>query len=264
MRKYFSFFLFGVVLLFLPSCKMLYPNLMFKQKDYQFFELAQKQMDQYVIQPGDALTLKVYSRDGFKLVDVLNNVRGWGGDAPVSLNTPNTSTGADIRYIIDNEGFANLPVLGNFYVKGYTEVELQRVLSEKYSTIFVDPYVIARIVNRRVFVFRGGSGSVVELNETPTNLIEVIAKSGGLIEGTKAYNIKIIRGDYKNPQVHLVDLSTLEGLRKADLAIQSNDIIYIERRQRVVSDVLKEISPYISILTSISTIIAISVRFGSY
>lgn len=87
-------------------------------------------------------------------------------------------------------------------------------------------------------------------------------KSGGLNDGTKAYNIKIIRGDYKNPQVNLVDLSTLEGLRKADLAMQSNDIVYIEKRQKVVSDVLKELAPYFSILTSISTIIALSVSFG--
>ncbi len=240
---------------------MLYPNLMFKQKDYQFFELAQKQMDQYVIQPGDALTLKVYSRDGFKLVDVLSNVRG-GSDMAVSMNTSNSNVGADTRYLVDAEGFTNIPVLGNFYRKGYTESELQRVLSEKYSNLFVDPYVIARVVNRRVFVFRGGIASVVELNETPTNLLEVIAKSGGLLDGTKAYNIKVIRGDYNNPQVNLVDLSTLEGLRKADLTMQSNDIVYIERRQRVVSDVLKELSPYLSVLSTISTLIALSVSFG--
>ncbi|MFN8322090.1 MAG: polysaccharide biosynthesis/export family protein [Chitinophagales bacterium] len=263
MRKYFSFFLFGVVLLFLPSCKVLYPNLMFKQKDYQFFELAQKQMDQYVIQPGDALTLKVYSRDGFKLVDVLNNVRS-GSELGVSMNTTNTNTSLsdDTRYLVDNEGFANIPVLGDFYVKGYTEAELQRVLSEKYSNLFVDPYVICRVVNRRVFVFKGGLASVVELNETPTNLLEVIARAGGLTDGTKAYNIKVIRGDYKNPQVNLVDLSTLEGLRKADLAMQPNDIVYIEKRQKVVSDIFKELAPYISILTSLSTIIALSVSFG--
>lgn len=236
---------------------------MFKQSEYQFFELAQKQMDQYVIQPGDALTLKVYSRDGFKLIDVLNNVRS-GTELGISMTTTNSNSNVseDTRYLVDNEGFANVPVLGNFYIKGYTEAELQRVLSEKYSNLFVDPYVIARVVNRRVFIFKGGLASVVELNETPTNLIEVIAKSGGLNDGTKAYNIKVIRGDYKNPQVSLIDLSTLEGLRKADLAMQPNDIVYIEKRQRVVSDVLKELAPYISILTSITTIIALSVSFG--
>jgi polysaccharide export outer membrane protein len=74
-------------------------------------------------------------------------------------------------------------------------------------------YVIIKVTNRRVFVFKGGGGLVVNLNESPTSLIEVLAKSGGLDRTLKAYKIKIIRGDLKNPEVQLVDLSTIEGAK---------------------------------------------------
>lgn len=263
MKRLLPFIAVVSALALLPSCKTLYPNLMFQQGDYQFFELAQKQYEQYVIKPGDVFTLRVYSRDGFKLVDVLANVRDEQvGGVGVSLNTTD-KTDADLtRYIVDNEGFADIPVLGQYFLKGFTEAEIQRALAEKYAGLFVDPYVVFRVVNRRAIVFKGGIGTVVPLNESPTNLLELLAKAGGLDEGTKAYNIKIIRGDFKNPQISLVDLSTIEGIRKADLAIQANDIVYVEKRKRVAFDVFRELTPYLSLLSTVSTILILSIRFG--
>ena len=69
-------------------------------------------------------------------------------------------------------------------------------------------------------MFKGSSAAVVGLNESPTNLFEVIAKSGGIGNDLKSYKIKVIRGDLKNPQITIVDLSSLEGMRNADLIVQ--------------------------------------------
>ena len=222
---------------------------MYKMKDYQYFELAQKQIEQYIIQAGDELTIQIYSRDGFRLIDVIGRVGAASGESISS-------------YVVDPEGFARIPVLGDFYVKGYTESELERVLAEKFAGLFVDPYVILKVVNRRAFIFRGSDASVVTLNRTPTSLFEVIASAGGLTNQLKAYKIKIIRGDLKNPEVHIVDLSTLEGVRKTDLIIQGNDIIYIEERRNVVLDVLNVIMPYVSVLTTVTTVIALATALG--
>ncbi len=233
---------------------------MFKQKDYQFFELAKKKMDEYVIEPGDELSLQVYSRDGFKLIDVLGGgVSGGantiqGGTAAANAAASNTSTNTT-TYIVDKEGFVKLPILGDFFAKGYSQYELSNLLSQRYSTLFVNPFVVLRVTNRRVFVFKGQTGMVIPLNETPTNILEVLAKSGGLDRTVKAYKIKVIRGDLKNPIVKMIDLSTLEGLRNSDLIVQTGDIIYVEQRKRFTTDILTEIAPIISgvslILTSV-------------
>ena len=94
------------------SCKLFYPNQMFKQKDYQYFEFAHKKMEEYLIEPGDQLSLQVYSRDGFKLIDVLGGGLSTGGGesaAAASSSTVSTSSG-QVAYLVDNEGFAKLPV----------------------------------------------------------------------------------------------------------------------------------------------------------
>ena len=232
----------------LPSCKVLYPNEMYRLKDYEFFSLAQRQIDQYIIQSGDELTVQIYSRDGFALIDIIGGAGGKAGNS---------------TYLVDKDGFARIPVLGDFFVKGYTESELERVLAEKFSGLFVDPYVILKVVNRRVILFKGNSASVVSLNRTPTSLFEVLATAGGLNRGLKAYKIKIIRGDLKNPEVHLVDLSTLESVRKTDLILQGNDIIYIQERRNYVTDVLGLILPYIAPITSIATLITLVITLKS-
>lgn len=257
MIKKFYCFLGLLTLLSLSSCRIFYPNTMFQQKDYQYFELSKKKIEEYVIQPGDELTLQVFSRDGFKLVDVLGGGTNSQGGAGSSANNTNSIT-QSVEYLVDNEGFVKFPVLGMMYVKGYTQNELQSLLAQRYASLFVNPFVVLQVTNRRVFLFKGDGGAVVPLNNAPTTLIEVLAKSGGLERPLKAYNIKIIRGDLANPEVRIVDLSTLEGLRTADLIVQSNDIIYVEQRKNVALDFSRQILPFI---TPVITLIGLVTSF---
>ncbi len=66
------------------------------------------------------------------------------------------------------------------------------------------------------------------LNNENTNLFDFIASSGGMPGNSNASKIKIIRGDLKDPKVYLVDLSTIEGMKAAELTLQAGDIIYIQ------------------------------------
>lgn len=255
----FAVLLIAVCLL--PSCRGLYPNQVFRQKDYQYFDLAQKEVGQYVIQPGDVFTLRLFARDGFKLIDILGNAGGvTNGGTNATTTTAQGLT--SFTYVVDKEGVVKLPVLGFFYVKGFTETELERILAEKYAGLFVDPWVSVKVVNRRVFIFKGSTAAVLTLEEYPISLIEVIARSGGLDADAKAYKIRVVRGDIKNPQVYLVDLSSIEGIRKADLSVQPNDIIVIDRKKRVVSDVLRELSPYLGVITTVSTLVILFRTLG--
>ena len=238
----------------LSSCKVLFPNRMFKQGEYEYFSVGQELLDQYTIKKGDVLTLEIYSREGFDLIDVLPNETGGG------RSTNGVGTQKIVNYLVEQDGYVELPLFGRTYVVGLTENQLEDFIEEKCRSIFNEPYAVLKVTNRRAFVFKGSDASVVSLNQGPTTLIEVIAKSGGISQDLKAYNIKILRGDLNNPEIIKVDLSTIQGLQNAELIVQSNDVIYIEQRLRFFNGIIKEAAPVVSLISTTATLIVLVKR----
>jgi polysaccharide export outer membrane protein len=254
MKKVY-FLLITICLIGFSSCKILYPGMMFQQKDYQVFELKDKLIEEYVIKPGDDLTLTFVTRDGEALID-----RYMGPNGQSNNNNRTQSNQSNLVYRVKPDGFVDIPFLGDFYVQGYTTITLKEVLENELGRLYVDPYAIITVQNRRVFLFKGYKGEVVSLNQTPTHLIEVLAKSGGIEKNLKAYNIKIIRGDLKNPTIFQVDISTINGLINSDIILQSNDIVYIEPRRNVFTDSIREVTSNLSVLLSLVSSILLITR----
>jgi len=102
-------------------------------------------------------------------------------------------------------------------------------------------------------VFQGdnGHGVLVNLQNDNTSLFEALALSGGLTENSKAYKIKIIRGDLHNPKIYKADVYTLEGLKDSELRILSNDIIYIEAAPDYKQRVFQQLTPVVGIITAV-------------
>jgi polysaccharide export outer membrane protein len=266
MRNSLVFGIGCAIIFFLNSCGGLYPSTMFKQKDYQYFELAQKKIEEYNIVSGDQLSLKVYSRDGFKLLDMI--------DATEDSKVKTIGSGQD-SYLVDEEGFVYLPIIGELFVRGYTETQLKNILKDKLASIYVDPYIVLRVENRRAIVITaaavtgagGASGAggakIVTLNQSPTSIIEVLAKAGGLSANSRANKIKVIRGDLKNPQVIEVNLATIEGVRKSAMDVLPNDIIYVDGKRNAAQVLLTDIAPILGLTSTIATMVILIRALGN-
>ena len=260
-RNKLVFLSFIVVAMMLTSCKVMFPNRMFKQGEYEYFSVGQSTLDQYSIEKGDLLTLKIYSREGFDLIDVLPNETGGGSNASSGGSGANSSSLNIISYLVEQDGYIEFPLFGRTFVLGMTENQLEDLIEAKCRSIFNEPYAILKVINRRAFVFKGSEAAVISLNQGPTSLIEVIAKSGGIGIDLKAYKIKILRGDLKNPEIIDVDLSTIQGLQNANLIVQTNDVIYIEQRLRYVGSAIREAAPIVSLIGTTATLIILVKRF---
>jgi polysaccharide biosynthesis/export protein len=239
--------LFLVISLFY-SCRTFNPSVMFKTgKDYPYAQpdsVSKRIQSEYKLAEYDELELYIYTNNGYKLVDIT-------GMSAAPVNT--------VKYIIEKDGFAKLPQVGKVLLKGYTVREAEKLLEEKYSTYFNNPFIIINIVNRRVYIFtgEGGNAAIVTMNTDNMTLIEALAQAGGINEKGKAYKIKLIRGDLKNPKIYLIDLSTIEGMKEADLQLQSNDIIYIEPTRNIADTLLVQIAPVLGLFTTILLSIAL-------
>lgn len=222
---------------------------MFKvPKDYQYAVDQTIGNVEYRIAPNDIVGFSVYTNDGFKLVDLTTSAQ----TVNATMNTANTANN-QTQFLVEPDGFIKLPIINKVKVSGLTKREAEKMLEDQYATFYNKPFVMLKIINRRVLVFpgSGGAGRVVNIENENTSLIEALALAGGITNTGKAYKIKLIRGDLRNPKVMHIDLSTIEGVKQSNLLIQANDIIYVEPVPRLSQEVLAQITPVVGILTSL-------------
>jgi polysaccharide biosynthesis/export protein len=232
-------------LVFLMSCRLLNPQVMFKTPDdYPYVtDTLRTSKSEYIISPGDRIEMHFYTIDGFKLVDVTNSVGAAGGET--------------INYLVEKDSTVKLPILGSISLGGKTIQEAERHLESVYTKYYINPFIQIKITNRHAYVFfaDGGRGTTVNILNDNTSIIEVIALAGGLTDNSKAWRIKVIRGDLHNPTVRIIDMSTIEGVQASDLTVRSNDIIYVEATPNYTTKFLAELMPFITIVSSLLLIL---------
>jgi len=233
-----------LLLIHFAGCKILKPSLMLdtgKNYTYQQLNSDSLSLKEYTISANDVIEFQLFSNDGFKIIDLS------------SISTPNAGPKNNLEYLVGSDGNVKLPVLGQIAIKGFTIRGAEKMLEEKYTAFYIKPFVVLKVTNKRIIIFPGDGGmaKVLTLKDNNTSLIEALALAGGITPSGKAYKIKLIRGELKNPTIYLIDLSTIEGMKKADIIVQANDIIYVEPRLSVGKDILSEITPILAILSSL-------------
>jgi len=264
MIRYFRLtFFFIASLLLLQSCRLwrnVNSNQMFKiPKDgsFQFDSLQMQPTDDYKIGLGDRFTFFLSTNNGEKIVNGLSGVSGIGTQT-VALN--NSLMVMD--YLVRRNGYAELPLIGLYPVAGLSVVQLEDSLTKILSLKFQNPFVQIRLTNQRVIVFPGrGEAEVIILPNVNTTLLEVIALAGGLGNDSYSNSIKIMRRTKTNKRaVFNIDLSTIEGVKAAEMIVQSNDYIYIDYKPRIASGILTEIAPWLSLFTTSLTLLFLILR----
>jgi polysaccharide export outer membrane protein len=235
--------LFVTMALLATSCKFLNPSQMLKApKDYQYEPLPKTKEVETRLNPNDQISMILLTNDGFKLLDLIGEDR---------IN--NNQLANTISYRVEFDGLVNIPILGRVKLGGLTMREAEMFLEEEFAKYYIQPFVMLRITNRKVMVFNGSDGQaqVVQLVDENTNLLRVIAQSGGITKTGRAYDIKVIRGEFSEPKVFHFDIRKIDGLKETDFMMQSNDIVYVTPSPQVARTLLLEVGPYLSLETTL-------------
>lgn len=241
------------------GCRILRPNVMLQTKrNYPFDEITKLDTakSQYVINPNDMVQIRMFSNEGFRLLDVGQSQSG---------GNQNLQRNFAPAYIVEHDSVINLPIIGRTKIAGMTVREAEFFLEDLFSQYYVKPYIMLDVTSRKVVVFPGAAGQarIIPLGTEQTTLLQVLAQTGGISANGKAYNIKLIRGNAENPEVYSIDLSTIEGLKYANMVVYSNDIIYVEPRVFWISEILSEVSPVIQLLSTTISLITTWLLFKS-
>ena len=88
--------------------------------------------------------------------------------------------------------------------------------------------------------------------------MRILAEAGGVPINSKAYKVKIIRGGLNAPIIRTMDLSRISKMKLYDLNIQAEDIIYIEPVLNISTGLLSQVSPILSLTTTILLIYSLA------
>jgi polysaccharide export outer membrane protein len=249
-----SLFVVSITLI-LCACANINSNIMFKipkGENFTFDSIPLKPTEDYVIGPGDRFTFNFSTNNGERVLSSMTGINNAD-----SYNNKNNQLIQD--YLVRRDGTAELPVIGLLKVQGYTTIKLEDTLTELLSKNYIDPFVQIKLSNQRIIIFPGrGEAKVVYLSNVNTTLLEVIALAGGLSEDARANSIKLIRKNKNKREIYKIDLSTIQGLKQAEMIVQSNDYVYVDVKPRIASSVLTEVSPWLSILTSVLLIFTLT------
>ena len=216
--------------------------------NYIFDELDYKDNPEYKIATNDIIDFRLFTNDGFEVIDMVSQEN----NGRMFMNTANM-----IQYNIRKDSLVELPIIGEVNVVGKTIIEAERMLEKMYANFYVDPFINLRVNSRRVVIFpgTGSTARVVPLQFNNTTLIEALASVGGIADNSRAKKIKLIRKTENEQKVYLIDLSSINGLRDASIILQSNDIIYVQPNPNYAREILSDITPVLSLISTAISVI---------
>jgi len=242
-RNFVLVFVLGMSLF---SCASYKANIMFKPTEgFQpevFKREAQAAEKNYIIQKNDYLTLQVFSNNGERLIDPNPDMSG--------QNKSNSTQQSDeeIRYLVDVNGVAKLPLVGEIHLEGLTLRQAEEIVQKEYSRFFKESFVLFSYVNKRVVVLGAPGGQVIPLSNQNIRVAEILGLAKGLNNDARANNIKLIRGDH----VYQIDFSTIKGYLEGNMLVEAGDILYVEPIRRPFTEGLKDSYIIISLLLTIT------------
>jgi protein involved in polysaccharide export with SLBB domain len=246
----------------------------------------------YRIQPNDFLDIRVYTNKGERIIDPNGELQLGSSAGQVPSLAPRSTaapsgraaqvsraggSSSGLELLVQANGMVAVPIIGQTHLSGLTLHQADSTLQVLFAPYYRDTFIQTRVTNNRVIILGSPGGVVVPLANDNMNLLEVLALAGGVDGGSggggtsgvyryggKTSNIRIIRGDLKNPRIEQIDLSTIAGMRRANLQMEPNDIVYIEPVRRPLLDGLADAGPVFSATATLLSAISIIITIIAY
>lgn len=165
------------------------------------------------IAPYDELSIIVSSSDKQELA------------SPFNLGNGNSDKQG--KYLVDINGDISFPILGTLHVEGLTRLQLQDTLTDLLlrGGYIVDPFVMVRFNNFKIFFLGGGKGQVLNIQNERCTFLEAIAMLGDLDMHLRRDNICVMREIDGKMVMRQLDPRSSEVFNDPFFMLQQNDFI---------------------------------------
>jgi polysaccharide export outer membrane protein len=203
---------------------------------------------------GDRIQLQIITKD-----EEANNILNAATKAIAGVNQTPEMNG----YLIDPEGFIEIPTLGKISVRGKTPTEIKELVKNIISDFYKDVEVYCSI-SGRVFMINGsgglgggggaaGVGQTFEILNERLTIVQVLNGISPTV--TKIDRIWLIRETDGIRHFIKVNINTMDIFDSPYYYLRNNDIIYLEPYK--INSFITINSPIRNLITFIITIPAI-------
>lgn len=198
-----------------------------------------------IIAPNDRVDITVYIQAGEGTQQMTSML--------TAREVSNATIQENLGLLVTQKGNVRLPLIGSINISGLTQDEASEYLIKEYKKFIRNPYVIVEIKNQRVIVIgEVNTPGIVPVTNGTMNIIEAIARSGDITDFASRTDIKVIRGDLRNPEIRSVDITSLDALAMSSLYLKPNDIVYVQPRPiKGFNRVFNDIPPLFNMINSI-------------
>ncbi len=161
-------------------------------------------------------------------------------------------------YLVDEDGFIDMPLLGRVKASGQTIESLQFLIRGKLKTYLRDPVVNVRYLNFKVTVLGEVQvPGVVYLSNSRTTVLEALGMAGDLTDYANRASVLVVREQNGERSYKRLNLQTDEVFTSDYYYLKQNDVIYIEpikARTATVSDPAQRLLSYLAPILSVVTL----------
>ena len=180
-----------------------------------------------LIQKNDILSISITSLNA-EASAVFNTTNTYSAVTTTSTGST-TSTGGG--YLVNQEGYIQLPILGNIKAAGISKKQLKTDITDMIldKKLLIDPIVSIRHLNYDVTVIgEVGKPTVITVPNERISLLKALGLAGDITVYGKKENVLLIREIDGKRKVKRIDLNSKNFLTSPYYYLQPNDVVYVE------------------------------------
>ena len=167
--------------------------------------------------------------------------------------TPNSPA----TYLINRDGFIDLPSLGSIKASGLTVKEVREEVFTRVSKDLINPSVNVRLINFKISVLgevtRPGT---FQISNERVTILEALAEAGDFTPYSNRRHVMIIREKNGVREIGELDLKDTKFFLSPFYFLQQNDVIYIEPIKGKIAQIQQPVNTYLQPIVSGLSIIA--------
>ena len=193
---------------------------------------------QYLIDSDDKITVSIWNNDDISVGSLY------------TIYSANEVFGRWVQ--VDSVGYARLPKIGTFYMKGLTCTQAADSIAEFLSKEVKDPIVVIRVLNREITIIgevRTPGNFILEKEQT--TLYEWLGKAEGFTQYANTKKVQLVRDSTS----YIIDLSKQNALALHAVSVYSGDVVNVPSKSGKGFDMsIGRIIPFASAFTAIAVL----------